>query len=336
MLIQYFVLLALSLFAYTTASEPDMILNVSYDPTREFYDDYNQYFENYWLQKTGHQINVAHSHGGSAKQARSVINGLQADVVSLALAYDINVIAKQTGLIASDWQTRLPFDSTPYTSTIVFLVRKGNPKNIRDWEDLIKPGISVIAPNPKTSGAARWTYLAAWGYATKKWNDNPLKTMTFLRKLYANVPVLATGAREATTTFVQRQMGDVLLSWENEALLVLQDICKDECEIVMPSLSILAEPSVALVDKIVDRHHTRPIAEAYLQQLYSKEGQELIAKNFFRPRDTEIAKKHAQLFPDLPMITIKEFGGWDKAQKVHFNDGGTFDKVIMFKYDGQE
>jgi sulfate transport system substrate-binding protein len=268
------------------------------------------------------------SHGGGGKQARAVIDGLQADVVTLALAYDIDAIAEKAGVIAKDWQSRLPYHSTPYTSTIVFLVRKGNPKAIKDWDDLVKPRISVITPNPKTSGGARWSYLAAWGYAQNKFNNDENQVRDFITHLYRNVPVLDSGARGSTTTFVQRGIGDVLLAWENEAFLALKELGEGQFEIVVPSLSILAEPPVALVDKIVDQKGTRKVAQAYLEYLYSKEGQEIAAKHYYRPRDTQVAEKYAGQFPQVTLFTIDEvFGGWQKAQNTHFADGGTFDQI---------
>jgi sulfate transport system substrate-binding protein len=305
------------------------LLNVSYDPTRELYQDFNGAFAKYWKAKTGDTVTVKLSHGGSGKQARAVIDGLDADVVTLALAYDIDAVA-QHGLIASDWQKRLPHGSAPYTSTIVFLVRKGNPKGIHDWNDLIKPGVSVITPNPKTSGGARWNYLAAWGYALKQPGGNEAKAKNFLAKLFKNVPVLDSGARGATTTFVKRGIGDVLLAWENEAILAIKELGPDKFEIVAPSVSILAQPPVAVVDKVVDRHGTRKVAEAYLQYLYTDEGQEIAAKNHYRPISEKIAKKYAAQFPKLKLFTVDDvFGGWAKAQKTHFADGGTFDQIYQ-------
>jgi sulfate transport system substrate-binding protein len=307
------------------------LLNVSYDPTREFYQDYNKQFEEYWKKKTGQTVSVKQSHGGSGKQSRSVIDGLEADVVTLALAYDIDSIA-QKGIIVKDWEKKLPDNSAPYTSTIVFLVRKGNPKGIKDWDDLVKPGISVITPNPKTSGGARWNYLAAWGYALKKNNGNEAKAKEFVTKLYKNVPVLDSGARGATTTFVERGIGDVLLAWENEALLSMNELGKDKFEIVYPSQSILAEPPVAVVDKVVDKHGTRKVAQAYLEYLYSDQGQEIAAKHYYRPRSKTIAEKYAKQFPKLNLFTIDDvFGGWEKAQKTHFADGGIFDQIYQKK-----
>jgi sulfate transport system substrate-binding protein len=307
------------------------LLNVSYDPTREFYQDYNKQFAEYWKKKTGQTVTIKQSHGGSGKQARSVIDGLEADVVTLALAYDIDAIA-QKGILDKNWQKRLPDKSSPYTSTIVFLVRKGNPKGIKDWDDLVKPGVSVITPNPKTSGGARWNYLAAWGYALKKNRGDEAKAKEFVTKLYKNVPVLDSGARGATTTFVERGIGDVLLAWENEALLSLNEFGKDKFEIVYPSQSILAEPPVAVVDQVVDKHGTRKVAQAYLEYLYSDEGQDIAAKHYFRPRSKTIAEKYASQFPKIDLFTIDDvFGGWGKAQKTHFADGGIFDQIYQKK-----
>ena len=304
------------------------LLNVSYDPTRELYTDINAAFVKFWQAKTGDHVTIRPSHGGSGKQARSVIDGLPADVVTLALAYDIDAIAERSQLLPSDWQKRLPDNSSPYTSTIVFLVRKGNPKGIKDWADLVKPDISVITPNPKTSGGARWNYLAAWGYALKKFGQSESKAREFVSSLFKNVPVLDTGARGATTTFVQRGIGDVLIAWENEALLSLQESPKGDFEVIAPSLSILAEPPVAWVDKVVNKHGTREVAEAYLRFLYTPEGQELAAKNFYRPRLDSVALKYADKFPKINLFTIDEvFGGWQKAQKVHFSEGGVFDQL---------
>ena len=306
------------------------ILNVSYDPTRELYQEFNQSFVKYWREKTGQKVVINQSHGGSGKQARAVIDGLEADVVTLALAYDIDEIGEKSGLIKKGWQKRLPQNSAPYTSTIVFLVRKGNPKGIRDWDDLTRSGISVITPNPKTSGGARWNYLAAWGYSLKKSGGDEKKAKDFVTKLFRNVPVLDSGARGSTTTFVQRGIGDVLLAWENEAFLAVNEIGKGKFEIVLPSVSILAEPPVAVVDGVVDKRGTRAVAEAYLTQLYTKEGQEIAARHYYRPRLAEVAKKYAALFPKINLFTIDElFGGWQKAQKVHFKDGGTFDQIYQ-------
>ena len=308
------------------------LLNVSYDPTRELYQDFNKSFADYWFVKTGQVLTVNQSHGGSGKQARAVIDGLDADVVTLALAYDIDVIAERSGLLPKDWQDRLPHHSAPYTSTVVFLVRKGNPKNIKDWDDLIKPGVSVITPNPKTSGGARWNYLAAWGYALKQWHHDESKALDFVKALFKNVPVLDSGARGATTTFVERKIGDVLLAWENEAYLVVNLLGQGEYEIVTPSVSILAEPSVALIDQNVDRHHTRAVAQAYLEYLYSPQGQEIAARNYYRPRLQTVLDKHAAQFKKVEFITVDEaFGGWQKAQKIHFADKGTFDQIYEAK-----
>lgn len=308
------------------------LLNVSYDPTRELYQEYNEAFVKHWKEKTGQTVTVQQSHGGSGSQARTVIDGNEADVVTLALAYDINSINKNKELINNEWQKRLADNSTPYTSTIVFLVRKGNPKNIKDWDDLVKPGIQVITPNPKTSGGARWNYLAAWGYALKKNNNDSEKAKNFVQQLYENVPVLDSGARGATTTFVERGLGDVLIAWENEAFLSINELGKDKFEIVIPSMSILAEPPVSVVDSVVDKKGTRKVAEAYLQYLYSDEGQEIAAKNYYRPRNQNIEKKYAAQFPKINLFTIDEvFGGWSKAQQEHFSDGGVFDQIYIKK-----
>jgi sulfate transport system substrate-binding protein len=310
------------------AAGPVKLLNVSYDPTRELYQDINAAFAKQWKAKTGVDVNISQSHGGSGKQARSVIDGLQADVVTLALAYDIDVLSEKANLVPKTWQSRLPNNSTPYTSTIVFLVRKGNPKHIKDWEDLVKPGIGVITPNPKTSGGARWSYLAAWGYALKKNNGDEKKAQEFVTKVYKNVPVLDSGARGSTTTFVQRGIGDVLLSWENEAYLALNQLGKDKFEIVTPSISILAEPPVSIVDKVAAKHGTTEVAKAYLQFLYSDEGQEIGAKNYYRPQSAAAFAKYANQFPKVTLFTIDDlFGGWQKTQKKHFEDGGIFDKI---------
>lgn len=311
---------------------PVTLLNVSYDPTRELYQEYNLAFSKYWKQKTGQEVEIQQSHGGSGSQARTVIDGNEADVVTLALAYDIDSINKNQELINKDWQKRLPNNSTPYTSTIVFLVRKDNPKNIKDWDDLVKPAIEVITPNPKTSGGARWNYLAAWGYALKKNNNNQEKAKEFVKQLFNNVPVLDSGARGATTTFVERGLGDVLIAWENEALLTINEIGKDKFEIIVPSISIIAEPPVSVVDSVVDKKGTRIIAEEYLQYLYSDEGQEIAAKNYYRPRNEAIAKKYENQFPKINLFTIDDlFGGWAKAQKEHFDDGGVFDQIYIKK-----
>src|SRR5450432_926871 len=304
------------------------LLNVSYDPTREFYEEYNKAFAAYWKSKTGDDVIVNQSHGGSGKQARSVIDGLEADVVTLALGYDIDAI-EDAGLINHGWQRRFPYNSAPYTSTIVFLVRKGNPKHIKDWDDLVKPGIAVITPNPKTSGGARWNYLAAWAWALKQPGGTDATAEAFLKKVYGNVPVLDSGARGSTVTFVERGIGDVLLAWENEALLAKQELGPDKVDLVAPSLSILAEPPVAVVDKVVNKRGTRKVAEEYLKYLYSAQGQEIAAKHFYRPRDPVVAAKYAAQFPSIPLVTIDEvFGGWTKAQATHFADGGTFDKIF--------
>jgi sulfate/thiosulfate transport system substrate-binding protein len=305
------------------------LLNVSYDPTRELYQDVNAAFAKAWQARTGQGVTISQSHGGSGKQARAVIDGLQADVVTLALAYDVDALHVNGSLIPQGWQSRLPDRSAPYTSTIVFLVRKGNPKRIRDWEDLVRPGVAVITPNPKTSGGARWNYLAAWGFALNKWNHDEARAEQFLARLYRNVPVLDSGARGSTTTFTQRGIGDVFLSWENEALLAREKLGRDKFDIVVPSISILAEPSVSIVDKVVDRRHTRKVAQAYLEFLYTPEGQELCAKHFYRPRNSAVAAKYTHRFPSLNLLTIEDplFGGWTKAQKKHFDDGGIFDRI---------
>ncbi len=317
------VLLFVLLIARAGAAQ---ILNVSYDPTREFYADFNQAFAKHWKEKTGQDVTIDQSHGGSGKQARSVIDGLEADVVTLALAYDIDVIAEKAKLLPADWQSRLPQNSSPYTSTIVFVVRKGNPQGIRDWGDLVKEGVSVITPNPKTSGGARWNYLAAYAYALRANGGDEAKAREFLAKLYKNVPVLDTGARASTTTFAQRKIGDVFLSWENEAHLILKEY-PGEFEIITPSLSILAEPPVAVVDKVVDKKGTREVAEGYLKFLYTPVGQDLAGKHFYRPTDPEIAKKYENVFAPVQLVTIAEFGGWAKAQKDHFDDGSVFDQI---------
>ena len=307
------------------------LLNVSYDPTRELYHDFNKAFAAHWKAKTGDNIIVKQSHGGSGKQARSVIDGLEADVVTLALAYDVDELADKAKLITADWQKRLQHNSAPYTSTIVFLVRKGNPKGIKDWDDLIKPNVAVITPNPKTSGGARWNYLAAWGYGLKKFGSEA-KAQEFVGKVYGNVPVLDTGARGSTTTFVERGIGDVLLAWENEALLALKELGPDKFDIVAPSLSILAEPPVTVVDKVVDKRGTRAVAQAYLEYLYSPEGQDVARKNYYRPIDEKAAAKYAKQFPKVTLFTIDQvFGGWAKAQKTHFADGGVFDQIYTKK-----
>jgi len=307
------------------------LLNVSYDPTRELYKDYNAAFARHWQAKTGQTINFRQSHGGSGKQALAVRDGLEADVVTLALAYDIDALVERK-LIPADWQTRFPNNSSPYTSTIVFLVRKGNPKGIKDWGDLAKPGVGVITPNPKTSGGARWNYLAAWAWALKQPGGNEQKAKELVTAIFKNVPVLDSGARGSTTTFVERGLGDVLIAWENEAQLAVNEIGKDKFEIVAPSLSILAEPPVAVVDKVVEKRGTRLTAQAYLDYLYSEEGQTIAAKHYYRPRDAKVAAKYAQQFPKLKLVTIDDtFGGWQKAQKAHFADGGSFDQIYLKK-----
>ncbi|MEC1520488.1 sulfate ABC transporter substrate-binding protein [Neobacillus niacini] len=303
------------------------LLNVSYDPTREFYEEFNKSFAAYWEKEKGQKVTINQSHGGSGKQSRSVIDGLEADIVTLALAYDIDVIA-EAGKLPVNWQERLENNSSPYTSTIVFLVRKGNPKGIKDWNDLVKNDVSVITPNPKTSGGARWNYLAAWGYALEENNGDEAKAKEFVTKLFKNVPVLDSGARGSTTTFVERGIGDVLIAWENEAFLALNELGKDEFEIVVPSVSILAEPPVTVVDETAKKHGTEEVATAYLNYLYSEEGQEIAAKNYYRPRSEEVAKKYENQFPEIKLFTIDEvFGGWKNAQKIHFDDGGVFDEI---------
>ncbi len=318
---------ALAPAARAEAPKPVTLLNVSYDPTRELYDAVNAAFAKAWQARTGQAVTIQQSHGGSGKQARAVIDGLEADVVTLALAYDVDAAAK-AGLVAADWQKRLPHNASPYTSTIVFLVRKGNPKGIRGWDDLVKPGVQVITPNPKTSGGARWNYLAAWAHALAKPGADAAKAKEFVRALYRNVPVLDSGARGATTTFVERGIGDVLLAWENEALLAVEKLGKGSLEIVVPPRSILAEPPVAVVDRVVDRRGTRAVARAYLEFLYSPEGQEIAARHFYRPRDPEVAARHASTFPKVDLVTVDGvFGGWQKAQATHFADGGVFDQI---------
>lgn len=304
------------------------LLNVSYDPTRELYQDFNAAFAKYWKAKTGADVSIKQSHGGSGKQARAVIDGLQADVVTLALAYDVDALNKNGGLIPADWQKRLPNNAAPYTSTIVFLVRAGNPKGIKDWDDLAKPGTGVITPNPKTSGGARWNYLGAWGFALRRPGGNEASARELVSSIYNNVQVLDSGARGSTTTFVERGIGDVLIAWENEAFLAIKELGAGKLEIVTPSVSILAEPPVSLVDKVVDKRKTREVASAYLQYWYTPEGQEIAARNYYRPRDEAIAQKYASQFAEVNLFTIDEvFGGWDKAQTAHFADGGVFDKI---------
>ena len=323
------IILATSLAAAAGAKEIKL-LNVSYDPTRELYTEYNAAFAKYWQAKTGDSVTISQSHGGSGKQAQAVINGLEADVVTLALAYDIDAISQQAKLLPADWQKRLPNNSTPYTSTIVFLVRKGNPNKIKDWDDVVKKGVTVVVANPKTSGGARWAYLAAYAYALETYGHDDAKAKDFITKLYKNVPVLDSGARGATVTFAQRDIGDVLLAWENEAHLALKEFGADKFEIVTPPLSILAEPPVSVVDKNAKRHHTTEVATEYLKYLYSDEGQEIAAKNFYRPRNEDIAKKYADNFSQLKLVTVdQEFGGWANAQKTHFADGGVFDQIFQ-------
>jgi len=320
---------AAGLFLPLPAGADTTLLNVSYDPTRELYQELNAAFAKYWKAKDGGNVTINQSHGGSGKQARSVIDGLEADVVTLALAYDIDAIA-QSGLLPRNWQTRLPDNSAPYTSTIVFLVRKGNPKGIKDWDDLVRPGVSVVTPNPKTSGGARWNYLAAWGYALRQNGGGEEKAREFVTRLFKNVPVLDTGARGATVTFVERGIGDVLIAWENEAFLSQQEFGKDKFEIVAPSVSILAEPPVALVDRVAAKHNTRAVAQAYLDYLYTPEGQEIAARHYYRPRLEAVAAKYAGQFPKLTLFTIDDVaGGWAKAQKTHFADGGFFDQIYQ-------
>lgn len=315
----------------TDGTKPKSIelLNVSYDPTRELYENYNKAFAAYWEKEKGQKVTFQQSHGGSGKQSRSVIDGLEADVVTLALGYDIDAI-RQAGLIEKGWESKFEHNSAPYTSTIVFLVRKGNPKGIKDWPDLIKEGVEVITPNPKTSGGARWNYLAAWGYALKASNNDETKAEAFVKELFTHVPVLDSGARGATTTFVERQIGDVLLAWENEAYLSINELGPDKFEIVNPSVSILAEPPVAVVDKIADKHGTREVAEAYLKYLYSEEGQQIAAENYYRPTLAKVKDKFKDQFPAIELFTLKEiFGTWEETQAKHFNDGGIFDKIYV-------
>jgi len=321
------VLAAIALLVFAAGAPAQELLNVSYDPTRELYQEVNAAFAAQWQAKTGKAVTIQQSHGGSGKQARAVIDGLEADVVTLALAYDVDAIA-DAGLLAKDWQKRLPNNSAPYTSTIVFLVRRGNPKGIRDWGDLVKPGISVITPNPKTSGGARWNYLAAWAWALQQPGGSEAKAREFVTALFRNVPVLDSGARGATNTFVQRGLGDVLLAWENEAFLSIRELGPDKVDVVVPPFSILAEPPVAVVDKVADRKGTRPAAEAYLKFLYTPEGQALAARHYYRPRDAAALAKAPVKFAPMKLVTIDGvFGGWTKAQKIHFSDGGTFDQI---------
>jgi sulfate/thiosulfate transport system substrate-binding protein len=321
---------AVGMVGPAAAANGSMILNVSFDPTRELYNDFNDAFVRYWKAKTGQTITVQQSNGGSGKQARAVIDGLQADVVTLALAYDIDAIADKAQLLPANWQSRLPENSTPYTSTIVFLVRKGNPKHIKDWSDLVRPGVSVVMPNPKTSGGARWNFLAAWAYALRRPGGNEAAARDFVTKLYKNVPVLDSGARGSTTTFTERNIGDVLVGWESDALLATRDLGPDKYSIVYPPTSILAEPPVAIVDKVVDAKGTRAIAEAYLKYLYTPQGQEIIAKHFFRPRLPSVVKKYASTFPSIRMVTVSQvFGNWKSAQQKFFDDGALFDQIYQ-------
>jgi sulfate/thiosulfate transport system substrate-binding protein len=325
--------LALTMFACKGQDKPSAssavtLLNVSYDPTREFYDDFNASFAKHWEAKTSTKVRVNMSHGGSGKQARAVMDGLEADVVTLALAYDIQMLNERGNLVPANWQSRLPHNSSPYTSTIVFVVRKGNPKNIKDWDDLGRSGVSVITPNPKTSGGARWNYLAAWGYALRKPGGTEETAREFVTALFKNVPVLDSGARGSSTTFGERGIGDVLLAWENEALMLIRETGKDKFDLVVPSVSILAEPPVAMVDRFVDKHGTRAVTEGYLQYLYSDEGQEIAAKHHYRPRSPAIAAKYSSEFPTMKLFTVDEvFGGWTNAQKTHFADGAIFDRI---------
>jgi sulfate transport system substrate-binding protein len=329
-LIRFTTAFVVVLGSWAVAHAQTELLNVSYDPTRELYQEFNKAFVEEWTKQGNPPVATRQSHGGSGKQARAVIDGLEADVVTLALAYDIDMISEKAQLLPPDWQNRLPNNSCPYTSAIVFVVRKGNPKNIEDWNDLVKDGVSVITPNPKTSGGARWNYLAAWGYAMKRSNNDEAAATDFVTRLFKNVPVLDTGARGSTTTFVERGIGDVLVAWENEALLVVNTIGKNEYEIVIPSLSILAEPPVALVDKVVDKHGTRAVAQAYLEFLYSEKGQDICAKNYYRPRMNSVAAKYSKQFPKIELFTIKDmFESWKKAQDKHFASGGVFDKIFQ-------
>jgi sulfate transport system substrate-binding protein len=328
---KFLFLLAAGMLLSTSGHAGDIsLLNVSYDPTRELYQDFNPSFARYWKEKTGDSVSIKQSHGGSGKQARSVVDGLQADVVTLALAYDIDAISEKARLIPKGWQQRLPNNSSPYTSTIVFLVRKGNPRGIKDWDDLVKPDVSIVPANPKTSGGARWTYLAAYGQALSKDGGNEAKARDYVAKFYKNAPVLDTGARGATTTFVERGIGDVLVGWENEAILTINAAGRDKFEIVVPSTSILAEPPVSVVDQVAKRHGTEAVAKAYLEYLYSPEGQDIIARHFYRPRLDSVAQKYSAQFPQVKLFTVDElFGGWQKAQKNHFDDGGTFDQIFQ-------
>ncbi len=315
--------------AFANEPKPITLLNVSYDPTRELYEDVNPAFIKQWKEKTGQTVVINQSHGGSGKQARAIIDGLDADVATLALAYDTDQLSVKAGLISKNWQKKLPQNSTPYTSTIVFLVKKGNPKGIKDWDDLVKEGVSIVTPNPKTSGGARWNYLAAWAFALKKFNKDETQAQDFIKKLYKNVAVLDTGARGATTTFVERGIGDVLLAWENEAFLAVNELGKDKFEIVVPSVSILAEPAVTVVDLVAKKHGTEKVAQAYLNFLYTEEGQDIIGKHYYRPRSETALKKYGDRFPKIELVTIDDFGGWKEAHKKHFADGGIFDKIYL-------
>lgn len=313
--------------AFAKEGQEVTLLNVSYDPTRELYQQVNAAFAKRWKEKKGETVVIQQSHAGSGKQARAIIDGLDADVATLALAYDVDQLYSKGGLISKNWQTKLPDNSAPYTSTIVFLVKKGNPKGIKDWDDLAKEGVEVVTPNPKTSGGARWNYMAAWGFALKKWGNDEAKAKELVKQLFKNVVVLDTGARGSTTTFVERGIGDVLLAWENEAFLAINELGKGQFEIVVPSISILAEPSVTVVDKIANKHGTEKIAKAYLEFLYTEEGQEIVAKNYYRPRSHAVMQKYAALFPQVELLTIDDFGGWVKVQAKHFADGGIFDQI---------
>lgn len=319
--------LVLGFATYTTQAAEVKLLNVSYDPTRELYKDYNTVFAKYWKAKTGDDVSISQSHGGSGKQARSVLEGLEADVVTLALAYDVDQLYQKRKLIPENWQSLLPNNSSPYTSTIVLLVRKGNPLHIKDWDDIVKPGVSIVTPNPKTSGGARWNYLAAWSYALKHNNNDEAAAQAFVARLYKNAAVLDTGARGSTTTFIEREIGDVLIAWENEAYLALKEFGSDKFEIITPSLSILAEPPIAVVEDVARKHGTTEVATEYLNYLYSKEAQDIIGKNFYRPTDPEIAAKYAKNFKPLELVKIDSFGGWNAAQKKHFADDGVFDQI---------
>ncbi|BBL33982.1 sulfate-binding protein (precursor) [Nitrosomonas stercoris] len=326
------ILFSISLIDINSAWAERAILNISYDPTRELYQQFNRAFTHHWQEKTGEKITIRQSHGGSGKQARTIIDGIPADVATLALAYDIDAIHEHSRLIPADWQQHLPNNSSPYTSTIVLLVRAGNPKKIQDWDDLIKPDIAVMTANPKTSGGARWNYLAAWGFAIKQYGGDESKAREFLTRLYKNTPVLDSGARGSAINFIQRGIGDVLISWENEAFLALQEYGHDQFEIVLPSVSILTEPPVTTIDKNIDKHGTRDIAQAYLEYLYSKQGQEIIARAFYRPSHSEIAKKYAHQFPAINLFTVNEVAGnWQRAQRIHFSDGGIFDQIYIYQ-----